>query len=94
MLDKNEYYSKLRARINAFFVLCEKYRIKGPTDAQLEHFRKSGFSFEYRKRLYQCLKDLMVKCIKTKPYKNQVAYTRNVYIWFFYKLVAMQDISK
>ena len=53
-------YKKLVLRLSAFYVNAEKYRLVGPTEAQLETIRKSGFSQPYRIELHKCLRNLLI----------------------------------
>ena len=53
-------YKKLVLRLGAFYVNAEKYRLVGPTEAQLETIRKSGFSWPYRIELHKCLRNLLI----------------------------------
>ena len=53
-------FKKLVLRLSAFYVNSEKYRLVGPTEAQVENLRKSGFSFGYRVELHKCLRNLLL----------------------------------
>lgn len=65
-LEDNIFYRKLRDRLQAHFVEAEKYRQVGPSAKQVEQLAKSGFSFQYRLRLFDCLKKLLLEVISTK----------------------------
>ena len=86
-------YQKLRIRLNAFYVNAEKHRLMGPTSAQTELYRKTGYSFDYRAQLHKCLKKLMFNVIDQRDPFMQETYLKEVYFWFYKKLMSMGALS-
>lgn len=86
-------FKKLVLRLSAFYVNSEKHRLVGPTEAQIENLRKSGFSFGYRVELHKCLRNLLLQVINQKEISIKIRLLREVYGWFFYKLKAIGALS-
>ena len=43
----NFMFDKMKARLNAFYILNEKYKMLGPTPQQIKYAKDSGYTFEY-----------------------------------------------
>jgi len=65
-LTENRFFINLINRLEAFYVLAEKYRVVGPTSFQQEALKKSGYQFSYHIELHKCLKKLVTKVINQK----------------------------
>ena len=86
-------YKKLVLRLSAFYVNAEKFRLVGPTEQQLETMRKSGFSQVYRIQLHKCLRNLLIQVVNSKQLVIKLRLLKDVYAWFFDKLLAMGALS-
>ena len=93
-LKGNRMYEKLTKRLSAFYLNTEKIRINGMTDAQLETIHKSGFSQQYRIRLYKCLRDLIIHIVNERKIDLKLRQLRHTYEWFINKLIAMGALSE
>jgi hypothetical protein len=51
------------SRLEAFYILSERYRKTGPTEKQLQAMKDTGYPFSYRVELHKCLKKLLVNVI-------------------------------
>ena len=81
-LRGNQMYEKLTQRLSAFYLNTEKIRYNGLTDAQQDIIRKSGFSQQYRQRLYKCLRDLMIHIVNERKMDLKLRQLRQTYEWF------------
>ena len=86
-------YKKLVLRLSAFYVNAEKYRLVGPTEIQLETIRKSGFSQPYRLELHKCLRNLVIQVVNQRNLTIKLRLLKDVYAWFYDKLMAMGALS-
>ena len=93
-LKGNMMYEKLTQRLSAFYLNTEKIRVNGLTDLQQSVIRKSGFSQEYRIKLYKCLRDLLIHIVNERKIDLKLRQLRHCYEWFFEKLVAMGALSE
>ena len=62
-LSDNIMYQKMIGRLEAFYILAEKYRKQGPTPKQLAVMQESGYPFSYRVELHRCLKQLLLNVV-------------------------------
>ena len=93
-LRGNQMYEKLTQRLSAFYLNTEKIRINGLTEAQEETIRKSGFSQQYRVKLYKSLRDLMIHIVNERKLDLKLRQLRQTYEWFIGKLIAMGALSE
>ena len=93
-LKENEMYRKLVFRLQAFAINNEKIRKNGMTEQQQEVIRKSGYSQAYRQQLHKCLRELLIHIVNEKDLATKTRQLREIYTWYFYKLVAMGTLSK
>ena len=94
-LKDNEMFNKLVTRLSAFFLNREKIRQNGgPNERQLDIIKKSGFSHEYRIKLHKCLRELVIQVVNERNMDVKLRQLRQVYEWFFKKLIAMGALSQ
>ena len=94
-LKDNPMFEKLVTRLSAFYLNREKIRENGgPNERQLEVIQKSGFSHDYRVKLHKCLRELVIQVVNEKNMDVKLRQLRQVYEWFFKKLVAMGALSR
>jgi hypothetical protein len=74
------------ARLEAFYVLSEKYRVNGPTQKQAQMMRDTGYPFSYHIELHKCLKHLLLNMINQNNLKVLKLYVSEVYGWLLQKL--------
>ena len=93
-LAENQLFKNLIGRLEAFYVLAEKFRLVGPTEQQQEALKRTGFSFSYHIELHKSLKKLIIKVINHRDPILQGVYLKEAYTWFFHKLCKMGMLSK
>jgi hypothetical protein len=76
-----------------FFLMAEKVKKFGKSEAIIKSEEKTGFSWEYRVELHLCLKRLVNRVINTNNKQQQLDYLKDTYFWFFKKLMAMGVLS-
>jgi hypothetical protein len=87
-------YIKLRARIETFYVNTERVRKIGMTESQQATITQSGFPMSYRIQLHKCLEKMLHHIIELKKKDLKLRQLKEIYTWFFTKLVAMGALSK
>ena len=91
--DDNVMYCKLRGRLLMFFIQQERVKALGKTDQIRKEEEKSGYSWEYRIELHNCLKRLLIRVTGTRDPNLQREYLRDAYFWFMQKLMSMGILS-
>ena len=69
-------------------------RTVGHTRKELEQYKASGFGYEFRVQLHKCLKRLLLEVTSQKDTRMQTQYLKEVYEWYFKRLIAMGALSK
>lgn len=82
------------SRLEAFYILSERYRKTGPTEKQMQAMKETGYPFSYRVELHKCLKKLLVNVINQTNPKVQKLYVQEVYSWLLQKLMQMGALSR
>ena len=82
-LKDNVMYEKLKQRLHNFYLATEKIRVnKGPTEEQLIVAKKQGYSYDYRLRLYRCLRELIIHIVNERAVDVKLRQLRKTYQWF------------
>ena len=87
-------YQKMLARLQAFYVMAERYRRFGPTPKQAQVMNDTGYPFRYHVELHRCLKNLLLNITKQKNPKVLRLHLKEVYRWMINKLFQMGVLSK
>lgn len=82
------------SRLEAFFIVTQKYRMYGPTPKQAQMMRDTGYPFSYHIELHKCLKQLLLNMINQKNTKVLKLYVAEVYRWLLSKLMQMGALSR
>lgn len=77
----NPMFDKIKARLESFYIMNEKYKQMGPTPAQQRHARDTGYTFEYQVVLHAGLKRLLIKVFNQKDKVLRQVYLKEVYSW-------------
>ena len=94
-LKGNQMYEKLVTRLSAFFLNTEKIRARGGLNEQQQDVvTKSGYSHEYRVELHKCLREQIIHIVNERDMAVKLKQLRQIYLWFFNKLVAMGALSE
>ena len=60
----------------------------------MEVIKKTGYSQDYRVRLHKSLRELLIHIVSERNMDVKLRQLRQVYEWFFQKLVAMGALSR
>jgi hypothetical protein len=82
------------SRLEAFYVIAERYRKFGPTPKQAQVMKDSGYPFKYHVELHRCLKQLLLNVIQQKNMKVLKLHIAEVYRWLLNKLYQMGALSR
>ena len=81
-------------RLEAFYVLAERYRKFGPTPKQQATMKETGYPFSYHVELHRCLKHLMLNVINQTNKRVLKLHVTEVYRWLLNKLQQMGALSR
>lgn len=93
-LGDNLMYQKMLSRLEAFYVLAERYRKHGPTPKQLAVMKETGYPFTYHVELHKCLKHLMLNVICQQNARVLKLHVAEVYRWLLSKLQQMGALTR